>query len=219
MKSRILSNSNLIIASFILSVFSLSGCVKIAMLVHGAHQPRQEKVEFIREFGLKKNIPIEGSAMIAEDSILYSFAKRLNEAILFDNRGYQILFNQDFNNPSCGGNIKQFITGLDTLTYAQRDSGNTLQKETGMWVKFGTKEPFEYELNPSKYDYYLAYYWNTFSGNPNHRNAVKDLRQAIETNKRIRTKLILINQDIRDGIDEEKFVRTARRYGIQAEVK
>lgn len=196
-----------------------TGCVKIAMLVHGAHQPRQEKVTYIREFALKKNIPIEGSAMIAEDSILYSFGKRLNEAILFDKNGYEIVYNQNFENPSCGGNIKQFLSGLDTLTYAQRDSGNTLQKETGMWVKFGTKEPFEYELNPSKYDYYLAYYWNTFSGNPNHRNAVQDLQQTIETNKRIRTKLILINQDIRDGIDEEKFVRTARRYGIQAELK
>ncbi len=202
-----------------LNLFIFSGCIQIVKVIHGAHQPRQEKVEFIRQFAQKKGIQIEGTAMIAEDSILYSFVKRLNEAVLFDKNGYQILYNQNFDNPNCGGNIENFLGGLDTITYATRDSGNTIQKEAGMWVKFGSKEAFDSGFNPSKYDYYVAYYWNTFSGNPNHRDAIKNLQQVIDLNKRISVKMILVNQDIRDGIDEQKFVQTAKRYGFDAEVK
>ncbi len=203
----------------LLHLFVISGCIPIAKVIVGAHAPRQEKVEFIRQFAQRKGIQIDGTAMIAEDSILYSFVKRLNEAVVFDKNGYQILYNQNFSNPACGGNIGNFLTGLDTITYATRDSGNTIQKEAGMWVKFGSKEAYDVGFNPSKYDYYVAYYWNTFSGNPNHRDAIKNLQQAIDLNKRITVKLILVNQDIRDGIDEQKFVQTARRYGMDAEVK
>lgn len=195
----------------------LSSCKKLIILIHGAHQPKQENISDIEKFANKKNIPLENSAMVLEDSIIFALIKRSNDALLFDKNGYLINFNKQFSNQECGGNIYQFISGLDTITYIERDSNLTIFKESQMWVEFCSNNPFKIEVNQYQYDYYLAYYWNTFSGNPNHRNAVREIRSSIQNNKRIKVKLILVNNDIRHGIDEQKFIRYAKQYGINVE--
>lgn len=200
----------------------LTSCFKMAMVYHGAHSPKMEKVDDIASFAKKKNIPIEGSAMIAEDSIMYSIFKRLNKHILFDANGYAINFNSGFENEKCGGNILNFIEGLDTLSYIARDSNWTLENESKMWVDFGTKNPHNLQknLNGELFNYYVVYYWNVFSGNPNHRDAVKDLQTSIAKNTRVKIKMILVNQDIRDNIDIEKFARRANQIkGVKVEIK
>ena len=199
----------------------LSSCFKMAMVYHGAHSPQMEKVDDIKVFAKKKNIPIEGSAMIAEDSIMYSIFTRLNDHILFDANGYAIKFNSGFENEKCGGNILNFIQGLDTLSYIARDSNWTLENESKMWVDFGTKTPYDLQKNiTGEFNYYVVYYWNVFSGNPNHRDAVKDLQTSITQNPRVKIKMILVNQDIRDNIDIEKFARRANQIkGVKVEIK
>lgn len=204
----------------LLIAFMLFGsCKKLIILYHGAHQPRQESIADIENFARKKNIPLDNSAMVLEDSIVFALVKRNNDAFLFDKNGYLISYNKQFSNQECGGNIYQFISGLDTITYIERDSSLTLEKESQMWVNFGSNQPYNIDSALTKYDYYLAYYWNTFSGNPNHRNAVRELRSSIQNNRKIRIKLILINNDIRRGIDEQKFIRYAKKHGIKAEAK
>lgn len=194
----------------------------MAMLYHGAHSPKMESISNITAFASKKKIPLEGSAMIAEDSILYSWGTRLNNHLLFDANGYAINFNSGFENEKCGGNILNFIEGLDTISYISRDSNWTLEKESKMWVEFGTKIPYEIQKrkNEDAFNYYVVYYWNVFSGNPNHRYAVKDLQASIAKNSRVKIKMILVNQDIRENIDLTKFVRRANQMkGIKVEVK
>ena len=115
----------------------------MAMVYHGAHNPRQESVDYIREFAKKKHIPIEGSAMIIDDSLLVSFAKLMNKQFLFDANGYAINYNIGFENQKCGGNILSFIEGLDTVTYIARDSNWTLEKESKMWIEFGNNNPYD----------------------------------------------------------------------------
>lgn len=201
---------------------TICSCKKLIFAYHGIHSPKQISIPDIEKFAAKKKIPLEGSAMIHEDSILYAMGTRMNDAFLFDANGYLINFNKSFENQACGGNITNFLAGLDTLTYVERDSNRTLAQESGMWQLFGKPEPFPpIPLNGKpQYHYYVAYYWNTFSGNPNHRNAIKDLRETIQNNKRVKIKLLLINHDIRFGIDEEKFARRAQRYaGVKVEVK
>lgn len=200
----------------------LTSCFKMAMLYHGAHSPKMEKVADILAFAEKKHIPIEGSAMIAEDSIIYSWGTRLNNHILFDAKGYAIKFNTGFENEKCGGNILSFIEGLDTLSYIARDSNWTLEKESNMWVDFGTKNPYDIQkhLKGEAFNYCVVYYWNVFSGNPNHRDAVKDLQASIAKNQRVKIKMILVNQDIRDNIDIKKFAHRANQIkGVKVEVK
>ena len=200
----------------------LSSCLKLVKLYHGVHTPKMETVENITAFAQKKNIPVEGSAMIAEDSILYSMFKRLNNHILFDSNGYAIKFNSGFENEKCGGNILSFIEGLNTISYIERDSNWTLEKESKMWVDYGTKTPYDLQkkINGEAFNYFVIYYWNVFSGNPNHREAVKDLQASIAKNSRVKIKMILVNQDIRDNIDLKKFARRANQInGIKVEIK
>jgi hypothetical protein len=208
--------------SFTLISIALSSCFKMAMLYHGVHSPKMESVSNITAFAAKKKIPIDGSAMIAEDSILYSWGTRLNNHILFDANGFAINFNSSFENDKCGGNIINFIEGLDTVSYIARDSNWTLEKESKMWVEFGTKTPYEIQKrkNEAPFNYYVVYYWNVFSGNPNHRDAIKDLQASIAKNSRVKIKMILVNQDIRDNIDISKFARRANQMkGVKVEVK
>jgi hypothetical protein len=193
----------------------------MAMLYHGAHSPKMEKVADIRAFAEKKSIPIEGSAMIAEDSIMYSFVTRMNDHILFDENGYAIKFNSGFENEKCGGNILSFIEGLDTVSYIARDSNWTLEKESNMWVDFGTKNPYDIQkqLKGEAFNYCVVYYWNVFSGNPNHRDAIKGLQASIAKNPRVKIKMILVNHDIRDNIDFKKFAERANKIkGVKVEV-
>jgi hypothetical protein len=207
---------------WIASLLMLSSCFKMAMLYHGAHAPKMETVENITAFAQKKNIPIEGSAMIAEDSILYSMFKRLNYHSLFDANGYAINFNSGFENEKCGGNILNFIEGLDTISYIARDSNWTLEKESKMWVDYGTKTPYDLpqKINGEAFNYFVVYYWNVFSGNPNHREAIKNLQASIAKNSRVKIKMILVNQDIRDNIDLKKFARRANQInGFKVEIK
>ena len=207
--------------SFALISIALSSCFKIAVLYHGIHSPRMESISNITAFAAKKKIPIDGSAMIVEDSILYSWGTRLNTYVLFDDNGFAINYNSGFENEKCGGNIINFIEGLDTISYIARDSNWTLEKESKMWIEFGTKIPYEIQKrkNEDAFNYYVVYYWNVFSGNPNHRDAVKDLQATIAKNSRAKIKMILVNQDIRDNIDLKKFAERAKKIkGAKVEV-
>ena len=183
------------------------------MLYHGVHSPRIEKTSEIIAFAAKKKIPLEGSAMILEDSILFSFVKRMNNHILFDENGLAINFNAGFENQKCSGNILSFIEGLDTISYITRDSSWTLEKESKMWLDFGTKNPYEIQksITGKLFNYYVVYYWNVFSGNPNHRDAVKDLQEIIAKNPRVKIKMILVNHDLRDDIDLKKIAEKANQ--------
>jgi hypothetical protein len=91
-----------------------------------------------------------------------------------------------------------------------------------MWVEFGTKNSYliQNQSNGAAFNYYVVYYWNVFSGNPNHRDAIKDLQASIAKNSRVKIKMILVNQDIRDNIDISKFARRANQMkGVKVEVK
>lgn len=212
---------HLIWGLFLFSLSLLSSCLRFAKAIHVVHSPRMETIPNIEAFAAKKKIPIEGSAMIAEDSIFYSWGTRLNNHILFDANGFAINFNSSFENDKCGGNIINFIEGLDTVSYIARDSNWTLEKESKMWVEFGTKTPYNLQKNiTGVFNYYVVYYWNVFSGNPNHRDAVKNLQASIAKNSRVKIKMILVNQDIRDNIDINKFAKRANKSkGVKVEVK
>lgn len=204
-----------LIATFITLV--LTSCTKLAFVYHGVHNPRQENIDYIREFANRKHIPVDGSAMILGDSILVSFAKLANKQFLFDANGYAINFNSGFENEKCGGNILNFIEGLDTVSYIARDSNRTLDKESKMWVEFGNNKPYDLNkhINKEKFNYYVVCYWNTFSGNPNHRDAVKGLQKSIAKNPRIKIKMFLVNQDMRDDMDLKKVAERAKAATVK----
>ena len=211
--------STLIVFGLITSIPYLSGCKPIILALFGVHQPRQEKIEDIKAYAIKHDIPLENCALVKEDSLAFALMKRMNVPLLFDKTGYLIDFNSGYENKSCGGNILSFIEGLSSITYAPRDSNITYGNETKAWNHLDNLTPYQSEIDSTKFDYAMVYYWNTFSGRGENYKMIRLLRKSIASNPRVKFKLVLVNQDLREGMNEEKFLEHARRHKINTEVK
>lgn len=194
-------------------------CKPIIRVLFGVHQPRQEKIEDLKAYAIKHNIPLENCALVTEDSLAFALMKRMNVPLLFDKTGYLIDFNNGYENKSCGGNILSFIEGLSSVTYAPRDSSHTYGNEAKAWIHFDNLTPYKIDLDSSKYDYGMVYYWNTFSGRGENYKMIRLLRKSIAANPRVKFKLVLVNHDLREGMNEDKFLEYAKKYKLQAEVK
>jgi hypothetical protein len=55
------------------------------------------------------------------------------------------------------------------------------------------------EVQVPDFEYSVLIYWNVYSGNPNHRTAIADIREIIEKQKLENVSLILVNQDFHEG--------------------
>jgi len=176
------------------------GCKKIASVIYNVHTPQSESIDNIIHFCLKRNIDTSALVLIHEDWILNSLYKDLNHSILFDREGYSIDFNASAVNPVCGGNIFGILEGIGKETYFPRDSVRTFNEETKRWIS--TKgHPIKNNIRKLASDYVVVYYWNTFSGTPNHKWQIRNLKEKITNNKRVTIQLIIVNQDIRTDIN------------------
>lgn len=212
-------NRNSIQILFIGIALLFGSCKPMIYVLFGVHQPRQEKIEDIKAYASKHNIPLENCALVTEDSLAFALMKRMNVPLLFDKTGYLIDFNSGYENKKCGGNILSFIEGLSAITYAPRDSSVTYRKEAGAWNQFDNLTPYTREIDSTKFDYGIVYYWNTFSGRGENYKMIRLLRKSIAANPRVQFKLVLVNHDLREGMNEEKFLEHAKKHKIQAEVK
>jgi hypothetical protein len=182
----------------------LSSCTKTLMFFVGVHQPRYETPESIYAFCKKKGIDTTDLLVVSDNWFVPTLMEQLNTAVLFDRNGYSINFNKGKVNEACSGNILGVLTGLDTVTYYPRDSLKTLESEKERWVYLPTREKYSKQVI-GRSDYVLVYYWNMWSGNPNHRGMIRELNKSILSNPRVSIKLILVNQDLRTDLDYEKW--------------
>ncbi|HOY48215.1 MAG TPA: hypothetical protein PL185_08160 [Flavobacteriales bacterium] len=189
---------NLIFLSVFSIFLSLTSCKRLIYLYHGVHSPRLETPITIEKFCEKKNLEIGELLMMSYDSMITCYRFDLNQTYIFDSSGYRINFNSSFNNPSCGGNVIKVIEGLSRTTYYPRDSIYTLDKEKVKWVYLSNEKPFQKNLNGTN-NYTIVCYWNMFTGAPNHRKRIAELKKIISNNKDISVQLIFVNQDFRDG--------------------
>lgn len=139
------------------------------------------------------------------------FLERLNKSLLFDKNGFYMDYSPDFENPKCKQNVVLTIRQLDTLSYIPRDSTKKLWNEITMWHHFAVKDSVkasEFE----KADYYLVVYWNAFSDRSNNKERVAAITNAIQSNQKAKIKLILVNQDFRYDMDDEKIMENSKRY-------
>jgi len=197
MKMVVMLNCGLVMSLF-------SGCMKIVMAVSGVHQPEKETKESIVEFCEKKGIDTAGMLMISESWFFPMFYEELNLSLLFDHNGYSVNFNKTSINPECSGNIFAVLNDLKNADNFPRDSSRTIAKERERWVYLPSKGKFEEPL-PGNYEFVIVYYWNKFSGNPNHRNHIRELKKAVFLNPDVSIRLILVNQDMRSDVDYESW--------------
>jgi hypothetical protein len=182
----------------------LSGCTKTLMFIVGAHQPRYETPESIYAFCKKKGIDTTDLLIVADNWFVATLMEQLNTAILFDRNGYSVTYENRADSSHCRGSILDLLSGLDTVTFYPRDSLKTLEHEKEKWVYLPTRQKYAKQI-PEKVDYVVVYYWNMWSGNPNHRDQIRELKKSILSNDRVSIQLILVNQDLRTDLDYEKW--------------
>lgn len=52
-------------------------------------------------------------------------------------------------------------------------------------------------VNYAEADYTVVLYWNMFSGSPNHKKRIDEVKEYIKLNTYSKIQLVLVNQDIR----------------------
>lgn len=200
-------------------ILGFSSCFRIAVILRGGQKPRQFSIEEIQEKANSRAIPLKNSYMSRDEFGFTMLLERLNKSLLFDKNGFYMDYSPDFENPKCKQNVVLTIRQLDTLSYIPRDSTKKLSNEITMWHHFAVKD----SVKASEFenaDYYLVVYWNAFSDRSNNEERVATITNAIQSNRKVKIKLLLVNQDLRYDMNDEKLMENAKKYpGVKAEIK
>jgi hypothetical protein len=185
---------------FIIAVFTISqwfvGCKPIIYTIHDVRQVQPQSNRALIEFCRQKNIDTEHLRRVKEEALYSNLQKHLNQHCIFDSLGVFIDYAHSFENPRCKGNILQVLKNPNSLKTFPRDSSISLDGLLGQTVEVND-EPADTASLPASYT--IVMFWNTFSGNPNHKRAFKDLKEAIQHCPTGMFRLVLVNQDYHPG--------------------
>lgn len=203
-----MKSNNILLFSLLLL---FSSCFRLAFILRGGQKPRPFSIEEIQEKAINRGMPLQNSFMSRDEYGFTLFLERLNKSLLFDKNGFYMDYSPDFENPKCKQNVVLTIRQLDTLSYIPRDSTKKLSNEITMWHHFAVKD----SVKASEFenaDYYLVVYWNAFSDRSNNKERVAAITNAIQANRKAKIKLILVNQDLRYDMNDEKLIENSRKY-------
>jgi hypothetical protein len=184
---------------FLSLCFTITGCKLIVMKLIGAKKPEVETFESIKSQYSSVNITEDNFYIMKEDSLFNQFFRFANEVRLFDKNGIMIREDSLAGMKGCSGNIVTFISSVPPVTYAYRDSSQSLSRclnsikhmEKNIYLHFDT----------TQYDYMAIVYWNSFSGREHNLPQLKRIMAAIENNKHSRIQFLPVNCDMYEGVD------------------
>jgi hypothetical protein len=186
-----------IFSLLVLSIFiSGSSCNRILSRALGVRSPRIETEASIQKFCEKKGIDANDVLIVKTVNIIESFYKNLNSDYLFDKNGYALSYSESFNDKNCGGNILKTVQSIPPVSYITRDSSNTFENHKKTWMPLSDTLT-SVNVNHVDADYTVVLYWNMFSGSPNHKKRIDEVKEYIKLNTNSEIQLVLVNQDIR----------------------
>jgi hypothetical protein len=156
----------------------------------------------IRQFILEKKIDSTNIYLLRSEFIFLAFKESINRAFLYDKNGMSILYDAGKENKKCLGNIWSFLMNYQKTDALILDTMHTFDKEWSRWITIDGKDP---EPPTVGGDFTIVYYWNTFSGNTNHRDFFKDIEEIMRKRPDLEIVFYKINQDMREGMDLEKY--------------
>ena len=190
---------------FALFFFSiLTSCTAIILKLAGAKKPDVEKIASIEEKYKQMGFSLNDYFIMKEDSMLNQFFRYPNEVRLFDKTGIMIAEDSLAGKKECSGNIVNFIKVVPPLTYAHRDSSQSIKAclESIRHINNLSSPAFD----NSEYDYLVIVYWNLFSGKVRNEDYIKSIQNAITKNQYSKIQLIPVNCDMYEGVDwDQKF--------------
>lgn len=180
-----------------------TSCSTIILAVIGGHPPRIVTNEYIYSYGKINGIDSVQLIVKSDEFLIKNPIGEANKLLLFDENGYYIDVFTNSEDPNCKANVLNLIKVVGPQTYFPRDSSQTLFKESSNWQILSTKENYDLK-NKLHSNYTIVYYWNTFLGKYRNQDYIKIIKESISENKSIIIDLILVNQDLREGIGLEK---------------
>jgi hypothetical protein len=165
----------------------------------GAKKPDVEKIASIEEKYQQMGFSSNDFYIMKEDSMLNQFFRYPNEVRLFDKTGIMIAEDSLEGKKECSGNIVNFIKVVPPLTYAYRDSSQSIKAclESIRHINNRSSPAFD----NSEYDYLVIVYWNLFSGKVRNEDYIKSIQNAITKNQNSKFQLIPVNCDMYEGVD------------------
>jgi len=173
------------------------GCKPIIYTIHDVRQVKPQSNQDLIEFCRQKNIDTEPLIRVRQEVLDSNLRKHLNQHYLFDSLGQMVDYAASFENPRCKGNLLQLLKTPDTLKTLPRKSAITLENILSHCVELNHRKVNNWDNIPATFT--IVMFWNTFSGNPNHKKAFSDLNEAIQDAPRGMFRLLLINQDFHPG--------------------
>ncbi len=174
------------------------------MKLIGAKKPEVETYETIISQYKAIDISEENFYIMKEDSLFMQFFRFANEVRLFDKNGIMIREDSLAGMKGCSGNIVTFISSVPPVTYAYRDSSQSLSRCLNS-IKHMDKIYYPY-FDTTQYDYLAIVYWNSFSGREHNLPQLKRIMAAIQNNKHSRIQFLPVNCDMYEGVDwDQKF--------------
>lgn len=175
----------------------LGACKSIIYTIHDVRQVRPQSNDDLIDFCLQKRIDTKQLKRVKQEALDSNLRKHLNQHYLFDSLGRMVDYAISFENPRCKGNLLQLIKSPDTLNSIPRNDTLTLESILSQTLEVN-QLPISTGANiPAAFT--IVMFWNTFSGNPNHKKAFSDLNEAIKGAPNGMFRLLLINQDFHPG--------------------
>lgn len=156
-----------------------------------------QNFESLKKFLLIKNIDSVNVFVLKEEYIIGSLKSSLNHAFVFDGNGILIQYDKEERNKKCLQNVLTFLETYNPFHAYPLDSAKTFQDEWLKWLSFSGNKIYQ---QPSLGGHLtVVYYWNCFSGNPNHRDFIQAMERIIKKRRELNLKFYKINQDLRSA--------------------
>ena len=178
---------------------SVQSCKKILYTIHDVRSVEPQSNDALLKFCTTKNIDASNLRRVKQEMLDSNLRSHLNKHYLFDGQGRFVDYASSFENPRCKGNLLELLKNPSEIASYPRKSSLSLESILNQTIEVvqGKKvaAPPEKPVEP----YTIVMFWNTFSGNPNHKKAYVDLRAAIQKCPPGMFSLQLIDQDFHPG--------------------
>jgi hypothetical protein len=183
----------------LLLCLATQSCTKILYTIHDVRQVAPQSDEALLQFCSTKKIDATNLRRVKQELLDTHLRKHLNKHYLFDSEGRFVDYASSFENPRCKGNLLELLKTPDALKNYPRKTAISLESIMNQTVEVAKAPHGSSSASVTAEPYTIVMFWNTFSGNPNHKKSFIDLRDAIQKCPSGMFRLQLIDQDFHPG--------------------
>jgi hypothetical protein len=178
---------------------TFQSCKKILYTIHDVRQVEPQSNEALLKFCSSKKIDAGNLRRVKPEMVDSSLKIHLNKHYLFDAQGRFVDYASSFENPRCKGNLLELLKNPSAIEHYPRNASLSLESILNQTIEVVQNKKIESLTENSVEKYTIVMFWNTFSGNPNHKKSYADLHNAIQKCPTGMFSLQLIDQDFHPG--------------------